>query len=254
MIDAQFSRLEGQQKRMMERLNTEGPRREDLLTANRAFNIKYVLPEYGDNTSPRRYTNQLKPYWEAVEPKDHDTHYLIERSLTGPPGDWWQIVKEDVSNFQMFLSKFSQIYWNEQAQHELRRRLKFGCHQCRKTITRAEYAIRLYAEVRELRPSLSSIEMIQKLARHFNEEIKHAIIGRGISHIEQLIELLENFNKIGPSNTSREENREARQGGFEERNSFRQADNSAQQPSWRAQPSGNHQDRAGQSRHSTLTA
>ena len=253
-MDAQFSRLEAQQTRMMERLNTEGPRREDLLTANRASNIKYVLPEFGGDTSPIRYMNQLKQYWEAVEPKDRDTHYLIERSLTGPPGDWWQIVKEDVSNFQMFLSKFSRRYWNEQAQHELRRRLEFGCHQSGKTISRAEYAIRLYAEAKELRPSLSSIEIIQKLARHFNEEIKHAIIGRGISHIEQLIELLENFDKIGPSNASRGENREARQGGFEERNSFRQAGNSAQQPSWRAQPNGSHQDRVGQSRHSTSTA
>ena len=114
-IEAQINRLEAQQTRIMERLNTEGPREEDLPEANRAFNIKYVLPEFGGDTSPIRYMNQLKQYWEAVEPKDSDTHYLIEKSLTGPPGDWWKIVKEDVSNFQMFLSKFSRRYWDKQA-------------------------------------------------------------------------------------------------------------------------------------------
>ena len=127
-IEAQFSRLQAQQTRIMERLNTEGPRREDLLGANRASNIKYVLPEFGGDTFPIRHMNQLKQYWEAVEPKESDIHYLIEKSLTGPLGDWWQIVKEDISSFQMFLSKFSRRYWNEQAQHELRRRLEFGCH------------------------------------------------------------------------------------------------------------------------------
>ena len=196
---------------MMERLNTE-----ELPGETRTSNIKYVLPEFRGDTSPIRYMHQIKQYWEAVEPKESDTHYLIERSLTGPPGDWWQIVKEDVGNFQTFLSKFSRRYWNEQAQHELRRKLEFGRYQQGKMNLRAEYAIQLYAEAKELRPSLSSIEMIQKLARHFNEEIKHAIVGRGITHVEQLIELLENFDKIGPSNTLRGENIEPRQRNLEE--------------------------------------
>ena len=90
--------------------------------------------------------HQMKQYWEAVEPKESDTDYLIERSLTGPPGDWWQIVKEDVGNFRTFLSKFSRRYWNEQARHELRRRLEFGRYQQGKMNLRAEYAIKLYAE------------------------------------------------------------------------------------------------------------
>ena len=67
---------------------------------------------------------------------------------------------------------------------------------------RAEYAIHLYAEARELRPMMSPGEIIQKLARHYNEEIKYAIVGRGIAHIDSLVELLENFDRIGPINTS----------------------------------------------------
>ena len=47
--------------------------------------------------------NQLRQYWEAVKPSDSDTHYLIERSLGGPPGDWWQIVRDEMSNLQTFL-------------------------------------------------------------------------------------------------------------------------------------------------------
>ena len=111
-MEAQFSRLVAQPSRMMERLNAEDSRRDKSLGANRISNIKYVLPEFRGDTSPIKYINQLKQYYEAVEPKESDTHYLIEKSLMGPPGDWWQIIKDDVNNFQMFLSKFSRRYWN----------------------------------------------------------------------------------------------------------------------------------------------
>ena len=165
----------------MERLNAEGERREENRGPERNSNIKYILPEFRGDTSPIRYINQLKQYWGAVNPRDRDTHYLIERSLT-------------------FLNKFLRRYWNEQAQHELRRRMEYGSHQEGKIGSRAEYAIRLYAEAKELRPIMSSKEIIQKLARHYNEEIKYAIIGRGIGDINDLVELLENFDKIGPIN------------------------------------------------------
>ena len=143
-----------------------------------------------------------------MEPRENEIHYLIERSLQGPPGDWWQIVKNEVRNLQMFFHKFTQRYWNEKVQHEIRRKLEFGHHQPERNTSRAEYAISLYAEAIELNPLMTPIEIIQKLARHFNEEVKYAIIGRGISRVEELIDLLENFDKIGPSNSGRGENRE----------------------------------------------
>ena len=152
--------------------------------------------------------NQLKQYWQAVKPRDYDTHYSIEKSLSGPPGDWRQIIKDEFNNIQTFLDKFSRRYWNEQAQHGIRRKLEFGAHRGGKTGLRAEYAIRLYAKAKELRPSMSPREIIQKLARHYNEEIKYAIVGRGIMHIDGLVELLENFDRIGPINANKEEERE----------------------------------------------
>ena len=92
--------------------------------------------------------------------------------------------------------------------------------------------------------------MIQKLARHFNEEIKHAIIGRVITHVEQLIELLENFDKIGPSNTLRGENIEPMQRNLEEPYQDRQWTHATQQPSWRTQPSGGQHNKTGPTRYS----
>ena len=100
---------------------------------------------------------------------------------------------------ETFLDRFLGRYWNEQAQHELRRKLEFGSHTRDRTGSRTEYAIRIYAEAKELGPTMSHGEIIQKLARHYNEEIKYTIVERGITRIDELIELLENFERIGQS-------------------------------------------------------
>ena len=235
-IESRFNRLEAQQTRILERVHAEDGR-EEVRGLERNAGIKYVLPEFQGDTSPIRYMNQMKQYWEAVKPRDSDTHYLIEKSLGGPPVDWWQIVKEEVNNLQTFLSRFSRRFWNEQAQHELRRKLEFGSHQGGRMGSRAEYAIRLYAEARELQPIMSPGEIIQKLARHYNEEIKYAIVGRGISHIHSLVELLENFDRIGPINIGKDETRERRIQGEIYNN--RRENQPQEQLSWSSQQRGN---------------
>ena len=45
-IETQFSRLESQQSRIMERINAERDRREEIRGPERSSNIKYILPEF----------------------------------------------------------------------------------------------------------------------------------------------------------------------------------------------------------------
>ena len=49
----------------------------------------------------------------------------------------------------MFFKKFLRRYWNEQAQHELKRKLEFGAHSGGRGGSRTEYATRLYVEAKE---------------------------------------------------------------------------------------------------------
>ena len=113
-IEAQFNRLEAQQTRLIERINSGEVMRGETRSNSYSSNIKYVLPEFRGDTSPIRYINEIKQYWEAVEPRENETHYLIERSLRGPPGDWWQIVKSEVRNLQQ------QICHNRKRNHSSR--------------------------------------------------------------------------------------------------------------------------------------
>ena len=59
-------------------------------------------------------------------------------------------------------------------------------------------------------------------------EIKYSMIGRVILHIEQLIELLENSNKIGPSNIIRGENGQTRLKGIKEQHKNRKVSHTTQ--------------------------
>ena len=76
-IDAQFNRLEAQQTRIIERINAGEGLREKSRSSNYGSNIKHILTEFGGDTSPIRYINELKQYWEAVELRENETHYLI---------------------------------------------------------------------------------------------------------------------------------------------------------------------------------
>lgn len=68
----------------------------------------------------------------------------------------------------------------------------------------------MFAHVNKLIPAPDQTEINRKLARHFSDEIKYAIVGRGINKCEKLIELLEEFDKIGNTNTGQQEGREWR--------------------------------------------
>ena len=60
-------------------------------------------------------------------------------------------------------------------------------------------------------------------------------------HIDDLVELLENFDRIGPINANKEEERERK--SQDEIKHNQQIIQSQMQSTWRAQPGGNPQDR-----------
>lgn len=167
---------------------------------SRKSQIKYILPEFQGDSCPMRYLNALKKYCEAVKPTQEEMQYLLDKSLQGGPGNWWQVVKDEINHFSTFYQKFKERYWNEQTQHEVRKQLEFGYHKFEKGETRAEYATKLFAMAKELTPPPSTRDIVRKLSRHFHDEIKYAIIGRNIQDFSDLIELLENFDSIGTSN------------------------------------------------------
>ena len=80
--------------------------------------------------------------------------------------------------------------------------LQFGRYIPNNNLFKAEYAIKMINNAKDLIPPPSENEIVSKLSRHFHNDIRTAIIIRNIRTFENLIELLDTFHQAGPSNTN----------------------------------------------------
>ena len=136
-IQSRFQRIETEMSRMAQRKNvaieawgqrkrspnhgngqrrpTSSPRSVVRDESTRRSEIEYILQECRGDNNPMQYLNQIRQYWEAVQPLDDEVHYLLERSISGPAGNWLQVVKGEVNSFRTFESKLLKRYWEQQA-------------------------------------------------------------------------------------------------------------------------------------------
>lgn len=61
----------------------------------------------------------------------------------------------------------------------------------------------MIGNVRDLTDPIKDEETIQRLAKHFDESVRSAIISRSVTKVSELIELLESSDLGGPVNGSR---------------------------------------------------
>lgn len=155
------------------------------------FNSK--APLFADGVSPMKFIKELKEFWRMMKPSNEQTAFVINSCLKGPAKDWWDLVKEREDGIDQFCDKFKRRYWGEITQHSIRTKLEFGQHQGSEDNSMVNYALNLFREAKDLEPPMSSVEIIRKLSRHFNEDIRIAILSRPISRVEDLLEMLETW-------------------------------------------------------------
>ena len=163
-------------------------------------------PVYVGKTSPVMVLEELKNFWATVRPSRGQAAFIISSCLQGTLRDWWDLVKEEDDDFPQFVEKFKRRYWGEETQYSVKTKLEFGSYRAGRDESMTAYAIKMFREARSLTPAPAIRKITSKLARHFNEEIRSAILGRPISTSEDLLELLERFDKTGPLNVHRPEN------------------------------------------------
>lgn len=70
------------------------------------------------------------------------------------------MVKSEVQSFSDFKKKFLKRYWGEPVQHDIKRKLEFGCYTPSKDTSRSEYASSLFVEARELDAPITERENV----------------------------------------------------------------------------------------------
>ena len=170
-----------------------------------ALRLTPKQPVFNETSQPVKFLEELRDFWEAVRPSRHQLAFVIGSCLRGTAKDWWDLTKEEDDDFDTFCEKFMERYWGESVQHEAKSRLEFGFYHTGSEIGMATYALQAFREARSLTPPLRDGEIILKLARHFNEDIRSMIIGRSISCLKDLLNILEKFDRCGPLNSQRAE-------------------------------------------------
>lgn len=140
-----------------------------------------------------------------MNPGRDESAFILSSCLKGTPKDWWDLVKQENNTIESFCEKFKDRYWNENVQYETKRKLEFGHYVPSAETSMSTYAIKIFRDAKGLNPPLRDAEIIQKLSRHFNEEIRVAILGRHIQVLQDLLELLERFDNFGTLNSKRGE-------------------------------------------------
>ena len=201
-----IQRISQRQQHLERRLDGLSMTHPEEHTSSGSLKLTPKNPIYDGRTSPVKFLEELKDFWTAVRPTRGQTAFIISSCLQGTPRDWWDLVKEEGDDFPQFITKFKRRYWGEETQHSVKTKLEFGSYQAGREGTMTAYAIKMFREARGLAPAPTVQEIIQKLARHFNEEIRSTILSRRISTLESLLELLERFDNTGPLNAHRTDN------------------------------------------------
>ena len=219
----EIRRVSLRQQTLEERINGLNQPHHDECGSSGTLKITPKNPIYEGKTSPVKFLEELKDFWTAVRPSRGQAAFIISSCLQGTPRDWWDLVKEEDDDLPQFVQKFKRRYWGEETQHSVKTKLGFGSYQGGRDGSMTAYAIKIFREARGLTPAPAVREIISKLARHFNEEIRCTILGRPINTLEDLLELLKRFDNTGPLNVHRNDN-------FHPRDNWRNNISASQQP------------------------
>ena len=165
---------------------------------------KYPMPKFSGHKRerPMRFLKDFERYISAIDISTNDFNYIIYACLEGIAREWWELVSQNDENVVSFRDKFIKKFWNENVCFQISSELQFGRYIPNNNLSRAEYAIKMINNAKDLIPPPSENEIVSKLSRHFNDDIRTAIIIRNVRTFENLIELLDAFDQAGPSNAS----------------------------------------------------
>ncbi|XP_024946769.1 uncharacterized protein LOC112495244 [Cephus cinctus] len=166
---------------------------------------RMTLPTFnGAATSrPMRYLQELKQYCLTLG-LEQDIKLVISQSMTGSTKEWWLLIEEKIYAWEDFEREFKRRFWNEEEQYRISEKLEFGSFDENKKGSRVDYAIRIISNAKDIEPPIPEAQIITKMARHFDENIRSAILARGMKTTDEILDLLQRFDKIGPVNSRRD--------------------------------------------------
>ena len=143
---------------------------------------KYPMPKFSGHKRerPMRFLRDFERYISAIDISTNDFNYITYACLEGIAREWWELVSQNDENVNTFREKFIKKYWNENVCFQISSELQFGRFIPNNNLSRAEYAIKMINNAKDLIPPPSENEIVSKLSRHYNDDVRTAIIIRNV--------------------------------------------------------------------------
>uniref|UniRef100_A0A6P7GXM7 Myb-like protein Z n=1 Tax=Diabrotica virgifera virgifera TaxID=50390 RepID=A0A6P7GXM7_DIAVI len=160
----------------------KGDRREILIQSPGDIKIQFG----GDvkKLHPVIFINNLKKKVRYIgnfeTPKETIRNHLIDEASL-----WSDSKEEELDNWHKFEQKFLRYFWGKMQQMEINKDLQNGRYHDRMGISEQTYALQLYNNAKQLHYNYSSEQIVELIARHFEDTLEDHITLQNYKDIDR---------------------------------------------------------------------
>lgn len=173
-------------------------------TSAQCSSLKLEAPTFHGKAEelPMQFLVDLRGFRDAYVPRYH-FKVVISQCLQGLARQWWKISRDYIPDWGTFEKQFTRRFWSRERQDNARTQLEFEFHDVNNKISRVAYAMKFISLARDLRPPLSEHEVMDKIKKHFPEDVRATIRILGIKTLPEFLDLLSAIDEEGPGNRFR---------------------------------------------------
>lgn len=117
----------------------------------------------------------------------------LDIGMSGVFDNWWDVVRQQVDNYEQFKSVFKNKYWSEAVQHQVRTDIESGRYDPNRGMTPTSYFWSKISVARYLEPPIQEEILCTKLCFHFDENIRRARLSAQVKTIAVMENLLSDY-------------------------------------------------------------
>ena len=183
-LEKEFNKFNEKSDRLFRRANVASGAGLNSLTQR---NVNLKVPVFHGSGQPLKLLKELKTYFENLNVDFDEGKVVLRQALQNTAKDWWHINEEKIGSWEDFEDYFKDHFWSLAAQDRIRARLDQGKYEGNGSLSKSDYAMKIYALAHDL--GYSEVEIIRKLSSHFDSETRFSIRTRQISTQVNLIKL-----------------------------------------------------------------
>lgn len=143
---------------------------------------------------PIKFLDDFERYLKASKYNHAQLLCLLSQSMNGINSSWYDLIQRDINSFEDFAKLFKDKFWNSDIRRNISREIEFGKYYANGKLSRYNYAIRKVNLAYDIDKDLNERELIEKLSRHFDREVRLVIQAKNITKTSEFMKVLSSLD------------------------------------------------------------